>query len=302
MKKKKLILFLFTVWLCSSLTLKAFEKEPDYNKQIEICFQSIYNLSFSEVDSCINNSNEIPLCYKQFLLLNLNWWKLVTSNEPQYITEGFVCIIKGLDLLEKSKLDENEKTFLKICFESFRLRLLLYNQQFWRSYTQSKAMNKLIAPTQENEKTFTSFYLTSGLYNYFAFVARKKYPFLFNDKNYKKASKEIGIEYLKECTNSSNKMLQNESLYFLMKLYLEIENEPEKAMEYSSQLIKNNCNNLIYHYYHLNILLNLKRYKPAKEEYSKIIKLAENITLSPNQKKHIIDITNKIYKKDKGNF
>jgi len=159
-----------------------------------------------------------------------------------------------------------------------------------------------MAPTQEKEKNFTSFYLTSGLYNYFAFAARKKYPFLFNDKNYKKASKEIGIEYLKECTNSSNKMLQNESLYFLMKIYLEIENEPEKAMEYSIQLIKKNNNNLIYHYYYLNILLNLKQYTQAKEEYYNIINLTNRINLNINQKKHINEITNKLYKKVKGNL
>jgi len=123
MKKKKIILIIFSVWLISSFNLKAFKHENDYSKQIELCFGKIYNFSFFEADSCINNSNDLPLCYKQFLLLNANWWKLVTSDEPQYITEGFVCILKGLDFLEKSKLDENEKNvssnlFRVISFEA----------------------------------------------------------------------------------------------------------------------------------------------------------------------------------------
>jgi hypothetical protein len=266
------------------------------SKQAEAYFDYLYNFSFQKADSCLMHLNGIPAYYKQFLLLNTSWWKLISTDDQKYITEGYINIIQGLNLIEHAEMNENEKTFLKICFESFRLRLLLYNQQYLRSYSQTKVLNKLTFPLLGKEKLYPPLNLTSGLYNYFAYMGNKKYPFLINDKNYKTASRVLGLEFLNQCSMNENIMLHIEARYFLMKINLEMEEDGPKALEYSTSLIKDYKGNLIFQYYHLKILLHLKNELAAKEQYNKILRLThENNELSEMQKKHMAQITAKLY-------
>ncbi len=64
---------------------------------------------------------------------------------------------------------------------------------------------------------------------------------------------------LNECTKSSFEFIKAESLYFLMKIYLEVEKNNEKAYQFSSQLISLYPENILFGFYHLLILKNLKR-------------------------------------------
>ena len=206
------------------------------------------------------------------------------------------ALLKELDKIDKSNLEPDEKKFLQICYESFRLRFYLYSKQFWRAYEQTKIMNQLISTTLGKESDYNPYYLTSGLFNYFAFTGRKKYPFLFTDNLYKNSSREKGIKYLELASNSDNFMIKTEALYFLVKIYLEVEDKPDLALKYSSQLIGEYNSNIIFQYYHLNILLNLKQNLQAKHEYNNILELIKSEDLSGKQKSHLKDIVDKVYK------
>ncbi len=294
---KKFLIILFIFGFSKVNVLNSQQLKSD-SKLTEECFQKLYNFSFFDFDSCLNQQKNLPESYIEFLKLNKNWWLLITSDESKYITDGFVNIINGLELLEKSSLSADDKTFLKICFESFRLRLYLYNKQYWRAFSQTKILKELIEPTLGREEQYFPYYFTSGLFNYFAFAARKKYPLIFNDSTYKKASREKGLYFLEKCSISENCMLKTESNYFLLKIFLEVEENHDKAEKYAKCLIQLHKTNAIFEFYQVKILKQLKCDNDA-------IQLAKNnqdlinanSSLSKMQKEHLKAIINKVLSK-----
>lgn len=264
---------------------------------MEIFFNSLYSFDFKKADSCVQNS-KINDVYKEFLKLNLNWWKLITSDNQQYITECFVNIYNGFNKIEKTSLSQNEKTFFLESFGAYKLRLFIYNNQLLRAYNQAKSLNKQVNTCHHVNSQYPLFGLIEGLYNYFFAIGKSKYPLLFPEKNYKSASKNNGINYLKESTQSNDIFKSTEASYFLMKLYLEIEAAPKEALTYSAKLVKKFENNLIYQYYHLDALMMLKKGHEAKVQYFKMISMIKtDNNISNEQREHIKKITNKLYLK-----
>ena len=260
-------------------------------------FENLYNFSFVKTDSCLHAQlNSVPDYYRYFLIMNEKWWQLVTTGNIKYYSECMAGMINGTESLDKSNIPYHEKNFLHICYESYKLRLMLYDKQYIKAYSQSKSVVSQIQPVLGLEKKFNPYYLTSGLYHYFASAGREKYPLLFTNKSFKTASKVVGLGYLETCSQSDIKFLSTEANYFLMKIYIEIEENPEKALIYSNRLLKLYGNNIIYQYYQLNILLNLKRVQQAKDQYLLVLKLIdENSEISSEQKIHLKEITDKLY-------
>jgi hypothetical protein len=295
-------LLLSAIILFSTLSNPVQAQQESWSSRATInYFEFLYNFSFIKSDSCLHvQLTSEPDYYRYFLITNEKWWQLVTTGNIKYYSECMAGMINGTESLEKSKLSFHEKNFLHICFESFKLRLMLYDKQYLKAYSQSKSVVAQIQPVLGLEKNFNPYYLTSGLYNYFASTGREKYPLLFTNKNFKTASKVVGLGYLETCSQSNVVFLNTEANYFLMKIYLEIEENPEKAQIYSNRLLKLYGNNIIYQYYQLNILLNLKRTQQAKEQYLLVLRLIEgNTEISSEQKIHLKDITEKLYKEKK---
>lgn len=298
---KQLITIVLFILLGGKLNNVTAQQETWKSNETIRFFNCIYNFSFESCDSSIMVQNTtLPDYYRYFLIANSKWWMLVTTDNKQYYSECLAGVLNGTESLEKANIAYHEKNFLKICYEAYRLRLMLYDKQYVKAYSQSKAVTGYIEPVLDLEKTFIPYYLTSGLYHYFGSAGREKYPLLFKDKKYKTASKVVGLGYLETCAKSDVAFLSNEANYYLMKIYLEVEENNEKALSYSNRLVKSFSNNVLYQYYHLNILLNLKRTIQVNEQYQLVLKkIEENQQLNNEQKSHLKEITDQLYNNKK---
>jgi hypothetical protein len=85
-----------------------------------------------------------------------------------------------------------------------------------------------------------------------------------------------------------------------MKIYLEVENSSLKALKYSENLQKKCNNNIIFGYYHLQILKNLGYNTQANIFYNRLVNNIENNkSLVENQKIHLKTIVSKLIKQKK---
>lgn len=267
------------------------------NQSTALFFNKLYDFDFYSADSVIrNHGSRLQPSLRLFASLNYNWWMLVTTDKKLYMSRGFNNVSFGVSELSSYSHNCSENYFLGVAFESYSLRLYMYNWEFIDAYSNAKNVCKKIEATAHCQEWDIGL-LTLGLYNYFAALGSEKYSFFFGDDCFKKASRTAGIELLERCTKSGNVFISTEATYFLMKLYLEVEDKPEKSLEYAIKLEKKFPNNIIFGYYHLNILLTLRRDALAKDVYARLmLKTKNNNQLDAEQKSHLQEIIRKKYK------
>ncbi len=282
MARKILIIILLSTF-SNNLQSYSFQEA----KIISEYFESLYSFEFNKSDSILSSLPKSP--EYSFIQINNYWWKLITTDNKKNIIYSNALIINHDKKYSNSPPTENE-VLLNISIQAFKLRFLLYNKQYYKAYKQAKFLVQIISSStiaQDNEYTI----LIYGLMNYFGNKAYKKYPFVFYQKQYKNFSDTIGIILLEKAAKTNNIFVKTESLYFLVKIYYEVEENYEKALFYSSKLTSLYPDNAIFGYYHLNILINLKKNNEAKIFKEKLFKsIYSNNSLTLEQIVHIKSI------------
>ena len=133
-----------------------------------------------------------------------------------------------------------------------------------------------------------------AMYNYFMGKAKSDYWFAFPLlSTYPKADKWKGIEMLKICSFSKDKLVQTEADYFLMKIFLEAEKNTMLAMPYAQALTEQYPNNIIFQYYYFEILLSKGDVKLILEQLVRFNTCYENPELNTNQITHFQNLIHK---------
>lgn len=283
------------ILLTLSIEIKA---QDSFGEKPELVFNNIYNFKLLTADSLV--AMEMPRqadsALWNLLSANVAWVQILASNvEDEYWNNQFSDrILKAKLDLEAKGARDNDKLFYFIIVHAFKTRHELLRVNYLSAASDLNTCIDQISKSFGRETEYEPFYLTSGLYYYFMSRAYEDYfilrPYL---SMFPDGDKSKGLAYLNRLTKNENVFLRNESNYFLMRIYLDIEEEYELAWAYAKALIKENPNNLIFSLYHIKILHKLDSEALSQEVMKYKSRVKVNNQLTSVQKEHFLNELNK---------
>jgi hypothetical protein len=247
----------------------------------------IYNFDFErarKLTSCSTTPDEfklLPLAYSHY-------WEFISGNEPQ---KNLRTCTK---FLQENRFEKTNDT-LEMVYQA-SVNLLLLRVQI--------ARENLVAPiflmgdigmffktTKPNQQSdFNMLYW--GLLHYYLTLFRETSfavrPFL---SDWPATNKKTGLLILEKLTTSPSVFVRTEAEYFLMRIYLESENDFTKARCKALSLMKRFPDNATYKHFYLKILAAQKNYSllsKTRREFVNEINAKSRYSLQ--QKKHFVTL------------
>lgn len=226
---------------------------------------SVYHFEFNDADRTAQKLiREYPTsAWGHLLIANIMWWRIITGENTREAKVRFFSELKlageGLGYLR-----EDEKLYCQIVTNSLKSRYELLNKNYFSTLLLLAKSKNLMNRSEGKENIYESFVLTHGLFQYCVAAAKEKTGYLSYLLQFQ-TDKQQGLKELMRLSNSEDKVLRTESNYFLMKIYLEVENNPVLAKPYADFLLTWYPENTLFCYYDKRI--NLKIY--GKSESNK---------------------------------
>ena len=261
----------------------------------EKAMTALYDFRFHHADSLIQNIEKaFPYHYLPHLTrANYYWWKIISENPGSDQQQLYLNSLNNAEYTVRQIFMAREydyaDVFHFINLYALKARLDLLNGSYAKALRHMKNCVDFIGLSRGREELHDDFYLTSGLYNYLTEYGSAKYPFLrLYTLMYPKGNMRLGISQLETAARSQDPVIQTEAHYFLMKIFLELEQDYQKALEYAGWLATKYPGNLIYlyHYHELLSLNNLdEKANAIRILYFK--RIHSNIHLSPGQQNYL---------------
>jgi tetratricopeptide (TPR) repeat protein len=222
---------------------------------------------------------------------NLFWWWLISGdNSRDYDHQMSVILHRIIDRLSQKPVDKmsEEEIFTMIHSYAYLTRVDIYLERYFTGMVNLK---------------YDKYMLVSGLYNYFSAVTVAKYPvFAPFFALAPRSDRTKGFDLLNRCARMDNILIKNESLYYLMKINYQLEDDYKRSLDIANELIRRYPNNLIYHYHKFSILIEAGKKDEAREAYASLFKTSANAPgLNALQRNHLTDIARKRLLKEKIN-
>lgn len=227
------------------------------DKDVKSAFSALYNFKFEKAHEFMSNTieDENNNAWYYFTVSNIQLWEIFASFSNEELKNEYR---ENLDhhFHYCNQLSNNkEARFLRIMYYTYLTRLTMNEGEYFAAFRAIRNYYHLLEPTF-NDTVFAPYLLVDGLYFYLYSYAYDEYtllrPFL---KFYKKGNAHKGLRYLNKASNSPNKIIRTEARYFLMKIWFDLENNPQKAFTYAQ---------LLYHSYPGNFIFNMYYHKISK--------------------------------------
>jgi hypothetical protein len=228
--KKYFFIFLFSI----ILSIPLFSEGND-----SICdkvFILIYNEKFNEAHTEISaNRSKVGNFYADILIIDLLWWEMVLSEQNKDKQKEFISF---LDHFDETNENSSEQKFRQLIKNTYKMRYELMQFNFIRAiYIQARI--KILLDEIASEKlniTGTPMKLIA-LYSALFHYSDNLINPLFS-----KTRRETRINALKQIesfTIDKDLIVRTYSLYFLGKIYLDIEKERNKGLNCFTILSQN---------------------------------------------------------------
>ena len=266
--------------------------------RIEKFYQDLYNYRFLSADSVIKNlktqgaSSQIT----GILDISLTWWEIISGKTSPGKTDSlFNAIDHETTLIENSPRNSaysQDEILQLILLYSYKSRLHnLENNRLagFNAFKQSFRYFEKLLPCDFGNCDMYNF--IAGMYYALGGHLEQQFsPFflLGLDRHYADTAK--GYSLLRLSAASQNQQIRTESIYFLMKLYYEVQERPELAESYSQQLINQFPDNLVFRFNHILLLHDQGKMEAAESHYQKLLTSSQkNQQLTVRQKQHFQD-------------
>jgi hypothetical protein len=288
-------LFIVLVFFMLMANIQAGKDKPsEENSLVDKIYSQTYHFQFREVDSIIRANDSF---YKNDLKYNLAvvnyyWWRLISGEENDNFSD---LVLKRIDQIKatystkKLGLDD-EKLFLLISIYAYSARVNLLDYSYFAAATDLSRYYSQLKMSFGREKGYTSLYLTSGLYYFFAGYARDKMPLLAPVLYYYTPGNMVkGLQYIKTAEVLGDWKISQEAKYFLMKINFDVYSNYSEAAKYCNQLISIYPENLLFQMYMFRINLATNLVNNAKASLAAMERTAlMNNQLTPDEKTSFI--------------
>lgn len=237
-----LVIAVFTLSLFSSSPIKGGDKK--FDSLITEGIKQIYNIKFNEAQSTfskvIKDHPKHPAGY--FFDAMIVWWQILLDSDIETHDDKFTSKLEFVidfcdDILDK-KPDDTDALFFKGGALGFRGRLYTLRESWFKAALDGKDALPLVKQAYSSDTKNIDVQLGFGIYNYYAAVIPQQYTFVKPFMAFfPKGDREKGIAQLSYVARSG-KYAKYESKYFLATLYYSFENDYNKSIEYSKELVE----------------------------------------------------------------
>lgn len=266
-----------------------------------------YNLPEAELKLKALNATNIDQTWIDLAHVNLLWWWLIsgdTSRDYDNLMAVILNRIIGRFSYKPVEKMTNEEVFTMIHSYAYLTRVDIYQERYFKGIVNLRQTLNYLEVSLENTNKFDKFMMVSGLYNYFAAVTQTKYPvFTPFFALAPKSDRELGFSLLNQCALMDNILIKNESLYYLMKINYQLEENYDRALSIADQLLARYPNNMIYQFHRFMILIEAGRRAQALAQYTKMLEVSVKApALNALQRNHLVDLAKKRLQKEKINI
>ncbi|MDD3384583.1 MAG: hypothetical protein PHN30_02580 [Bacteroidales bacterium] len=272
-------------------------------------FEAMYQYDLREAEKMLNsldqkriNSNLIELTRA-----NLLWWWLISGDESRDYAREMESGLKSL--IDKQKLKPIERMsqdelFTMVHAYAYLTRLDIFREKYFKGILNLSSTMKYLEAILVQHDRYDKFMLVAGLYHYFASATMTEYPiFIPFFALAPKSNRQLGYQLLKKCSAMPNLLIQNEALYYTMKINYQLEKKFNEALLIADQLIQSYPNNLTYQFHRMMILLDAGRNTDAFVQYQRLRQVSATAPyLNQSQREHMVDEARKKLEKKKINL
>jgi hypothetical protein len=280
---QRIILIVSIFFNCIKISAQSSNKilltDVELQYAITEAMNDLYNFKFEKCDSAFNvlkkNYPNHPLPY--FLLGYSQYWRILPNEENTQFDEKFYAYMDTVIDLSEKLYDRNNKNFEAIFFltaaHSFNGRRRSDNKEWARAtLSGTKGLNYLKEGREFNDLS-PEFLFGEGMFNYYAEWIPENYkafkPIMWF---YPKGNKQLGIKYLRECTQNAF-YTRVEAMHYLMRILLFEEKQDTAAYTLAKYLHQNYPDNPVFHRMYARVLHSLGRVaeceKVSREIYKK---------------------------------
>jgi len=270
------IIFLIFLFIIGNKPVTA--QTSKYDSLITAGIKQIYSIRFEKADSTFNivRRNYPNKIEGKFFDAMIVWWKIMLDMNNEQYDEIFLNKLDDVIDFCDSLLDKDENNIDAVFFKGgalgFKGRLQSLRHEWFKAALNGKEALPLVFRAYEIDSTNVDVQLGFGIYNYYAEVIPKKYPFvkplmLF----FPKGNKKKGLEELIFAADKSH-YAKYEARFFLMYIYYKFEENYNQALFYANELINEFPNNPVIEKYKGRIFIKTNQMDNAVKVYKDILR------------------------------
>lgn len=235
-------MILRTLFLIIITTSAASNLFGQNEKVVDDIFKYFYNQQFSEADSLLEiERDKIEPFYADILTIDLNWWRHVFY-PSELNAQQFNSLLKSM---EQEKINTPEKKIKHLVWLSYQLRFEFKRYNIIGAIRLRSEVKKLLEEIDVNKLNYSNnriklYYLYNALFAYFDNILN---PF-FSEKI--RNERENALLKIEKYTSEDDLIISTMASYFIGKIYLNIEKEPEKGNLYFKTLIDRYPQNTVF--------------------------------------------------------
>ena len=270
------IIFFISIFIIGNKSVTA--QTIKYDSLITAGIKQIYSIQFEKAESTFsivrkNYPNKIE---GKFFDAMIVWWKIMLDMNNEQYDENFLDKLDDVIDFCDSLLDKNENNIDAVFFKGgalgFKGRLQSLRHEWFKAALNGKEALSLVFRAYEIDSTNVDVQLGFGIYNYYADVIPKKYPFvkplmLF----FPKGNKKKGLKQLIFAADKSH-YAKYEARFFLMNIYYKFEENYNQALFYADELINEFPNNPVIEKYKGRIFIKKNQMADAVKVYKDILR------------------------------
>jgi tetratricopeptide (TPR) repeat protein len=256
------------------------DAQPDTTAQFEAAIQrgigEVYDLAFEDAERdfrlLVELKPEHPAGH--FFLAMVQWWRiLIDIDNEQYDDQFHDSLDHVIDLCDDMlRLNENDvrALFFKGGAIGFQGRLETHRSQWLAAANAGRKALPVVRQAAALDPDNYDIQLGMGIYNYYADVVPREYPFVKPLMIFVPAGdRQKGIEQLR-MASEKGKYAAVEATYFLMQLYYQFEKNYTLALDLARRLHERFPNNMLFHRYVGRCQVALGGWPEVREVFSEI--------------------------------
>lgn len=261
-----------------ALNLSSIKAQTDhkFDSLITAGVHQIYNIKFDAAESTFTFVKKLypkhPAGY--FFYAMIDWWRIVLDLNNEEYDDEFIdklnYVIEFCDKLLEDDPENVDAIFFKGGALGFRGRLYAVRENFFNAALDGKDALPLVYRAYELDPENTDVQLGFGIYNYYAEVIPREYPFVKPFMIFFPGGDRIkGLQQLKFVAENG-KYAKIESIYFLVMLYYRYEKDYLQALEYVNILRRDFPDNPAFHRYQGRIFVKQGDWERSAEIFQKV--------------------------------
>lgn len=265
-------------------------------------YQAATHFRFADAEELIRKNDGLFRHDPQYELavINYYWWRFISGNDNRAFAGKINARIAGLRQAGQNEASPGDypRLFSLVSAYAFEARVSLADYAYLKAMRSLSNYYALVKTSFGRETAYSPFYLTTGLFNFFAGFGRESYP-VFRPVlgMYYKGTKEQGYQYLLKAASDNDPAVSQEANYFLMKINFDIFSDYAESEKYCRMLILRYPGNLLFQYYLFRIFLAGEQLSMARKQLLVISYYADkNPQLTADEKQYFVDEAKKEFR------